>query len=475
MGNVNQSSCQISGVGCTQRRIGKTLSGSIGGNKVFQYGKSLTEVCLDRHFDGFTGRVGHQTTHTADLADLVFTASRSGVSHDKQIVQGSQRIHQRVGHIVCRFIPDLDNFLITFLVGYKTLAERFFVFINHLLGFRDDAFLCFRNFHIRDTDGNSGSRGVMESHIFNIIQHDGCSGIAVHPIAPVDNLTQLFLVTEEVNFQCVRIRVSVYKSQVLRNLLVENKSSHRGLYQPTSCIFFILIHPYFYFRVKTHFMVLVSHQHFVDICENFAVSLFRRRVSLFHTRMGQIVASQNHILCRRRNRRSVFRRQDVVNRKHQESGFCLSFYGKGYMHRHLVAVEVRVKGRTYQRVKLDRLTFYQYRLKSLDSQSMKGRGTVEHNRMLLDNAFQNVPYLRTYFFHHSLGALDVMGVTVFHQFFHNKRLEQFQSHFLWQSTLPEPQFRTYYDYGTAGVVNTLAQQVLSETPLLPFQHIGKGF
>ena len=92
---------------------------SVGGNEVFQNGKSLTEVGLDRDFYGFTGRVGHQTTHTADLADLVFAASRSGVSHDKQVVQGSQRIHQRVGHIVCRLVPDLDNFLITFLVGYQ--------------------------------------------------------------------------------------------------------------------------------------------------------------------------------------------------------------------------------------------------------------------------------------------------------------------------------------------------------------------
>ena len=120
----------------------------------------------------------------------------------------------------------------------------------------------------RDTDGNSGSRGVMESHIFNIIQHDGCSGVAVHPIAPVDNLHPAFSCHRGSQFPVrIRIRVSVYKSQVLRNLLVENKSSHRGLYQLASCIFFILIHPYFYFRVKTHFMVLVSHQHFVDICE----------------------------------------------------------------------------------------------------------------------------------------------------------------------------------------------------------------
>ena len=39
----------------------------------------------------------------------------------------------------------------------------------------------------------------------------------------------------------------------------------------------------------------------------------------------------------------------------------------------------------------------------------------------------------------------------------------------------EFQFRAYDDNGTAGVVNTLTQEVLTETALLTFQHIGKGF
>ena len=57
---------------------------------------------------------------------------------------------------------------------------------------------------------------------------------------------------------------------------------------------------------------------------------------------------------------------------------------------------------------------------------------------------------------------------------HNEGLEQLQSHLLGQAALVHLQLRADNDNGTAGVVNTLAQQVLAEAALLALQHIGKG-
>ena len=74
---------------------------------------------------------------------------------------------------------------------------------------------------------------------------------------------------------------------------------------------------------------------------------------------------------------------------------CLCFYGQGQMDSHLVTVEVCVESGTYQRMKLDCLTFYQDRLKGLDTQTMQRRCTVQHNRMLLNNIFQHIPYFRS--------------------------------------------------------------------------------
>src|SRR5699024_4675548 len=49
-----------------------------------------------------------------------------------------------------------------------------------------------------------------------------------------------------------------------------------------------------------------------------------------------------------------------------------------------------------------------------------------------------------------------------------------QSHFLGQTALIHLQFGAYNDNGTARVVNTLAQQVLTETALLTLEHVGQA-
>ena len=68
-----------------------------------------------------------------------------------------------------------------------------------------------------------------------------------------------------------------------------------------------------------------------------------------------------------------------------------------------------------------------------------------------------------------------MRGTVLYQFLHNEGFEQFDGHLLRKTALINLQLRTYDDNGTSGIVNTLTQQVLTETSLLTFQHIGKGF
>ena len=185
--------------------------------------------------------------------------------------------------------------------------------------------------------------------------------------------------------------------------------------------------------------VLVCHQHFGNICENLSIALFGSRSSLafFLTRVSQIVTSQDHVLCRSCDRRSVLRCQDIVYGKHQESCFCLCFYAQRYVYRHLVSVEVGVERSTCQWVKLDSLTFNQYRFECLDTQSVESRGTVQHYRMFLDNAFENVPNFRSYLFYHSLGALDIVSIAVFNEFLHDERLEQLEGHLLRKTALPE--------------------------------------
>ena len=136
------------------------------------------------------------------------------------------------------------------------------------------------------------------------------------------------------------------------------------------------------------------------------------------------------------------------------------------MDSHLVAVEVSVEGRTHQRMQLDGLALYQDRLKGLDTQSVQGRGTVQHNRMLFDNILQHIPYLRLQSLYHLLGILYIVGGSVGNQLLHNKGLKQLNGHFLRKAALVYLKFRSNHDNGTSGIVHTLSKQVLTETSLL---------
>ncbi len=54
-----------------------------------------------------------------------------------------------------------------------------------------------------------------------------------------------------------------------------------------------------------------------------------------------------------------------------------------------------------------------------------------------------------------------------------KRLEEFERHLLRQAALMQLQFRTDDDDRTAGIVDALAEQVLTEPALLALQHVGE--
>ena len=95
--------------------------------------------------------------------------------------------------------------------------------------------------------------------------------------------------------------------------------------------------------------------------------------------------------------------------------------------------------------------------------------------MLFDNIFEDIPYLRLQTLYHLLRTLDVVCGSVLDKLLHNERLEQLDRHLLRKTTLVDLQLRSYDDNGTSGIVNSFTKQVLAETALFTFQHIGKGF
>ena len=86
---------------------------------------------------------------------------------------------------------------------------------------------------------------------------------------------------------------------------------------------------------------------------------------------GHVVQAQNHILGRHDDRPPVSGGQNIVAGHHQHPCLQLRLQPEGHMHRHLIAIEVRVEGRTDQRMQLDRLALDQHRFKGLNPQAVQ--------------------------------------------------------------------------------------------------------
>ena len=93
MRNVNQTTSQVSGIGSLQRGIGKTLTSTVGRDKVFQHRKTFLKVRKNRVFNNLCTlstsflRFSHQTTHTRQLTDLFLRTTGTRIQHHKYRVK----------------------------------------------------------------------------------------------------------------------------------------------------------------------------------------------------------------------------------------------------------------------------------------------------------------------------------------------------------------------------------------------------
>ena len=146
------------------------------------------------------------------------------------------------------------------------------------------------------------------------------------------------------------------------------------------------------------------------------------------------------------------------------------------MHRHLVAVKVGVERRADERVQPYRSAVNEHGLESLYRQTVQRRRTVEQYGMFLYDVFKRIPDLVVV----NLSTVDLLlrilyvcRLAHFDEALDDKGLEQLESHLLGQTALIDLQRRTDDDDRTSGVVDTLAEQVLTETSLLTAKHLGE--
>ena len=187
--------------------------------------------------------------------------------------------------------------------------------------------------------------------------------------------------------------------------------------------------------------------------------------------LGEVIATDDEVLVRRHDWTTRRWRQQVVGRQHEHACFGLGLNRQRQVHCHLVAVEVSVERGAHEWVQVNGFAFHQLWLECLNAQTVQGWCTVEQHGVFFNDFFEHIPHERVATLDHALGALDVLGQTTIIQLAHHEWLEQLERHQLRQTTLVQTQCWAGDDNRAAGIVDTLAEQVLAETALLALQHV----
>src|SRR6185295_9469145 len=108
--------------------------------------QTFAEVRGDGRLDDLARRAGHQTAHTAQLADLLFRTARAGVSHDVNrvdVAAGAIVLFHGLEHLFRNAFgdlgPDFDDLVIALTVGDGAFLVLRFDFDDGLLGVRHHA------------------------------------------------------------------------------------------------------------------------------------------------------------------------------------------------------------------------------------------------------------------------------------------------------------------------------------------------
>src|SRR5919204_191921 len=473
--HVHQAPGQVAGVGRLESRVGEALAGAVRGDEVLQHGEALAEVRRDGGLDDLAGRLGHQAAHAGQLADLLRGASGARIGHDEDRVEGGLLLllavllhrlgadlaHHLAGHLLGDLRPDVDHLVVAFAVGDEALEVLVLDLGHFLLRALQHLLLLGRDDHVLDGDGDARLGGVAVAEAAQPVGEQHGFLLAAEAVADVDQVPQRLLVHHLVDGA-----EGDPPGQDVR----EQHAAHRRLDARAACrvaVGVVLLHAAGDLRVQVHLVVVVGRPHFRRRGEDAALAVRQ------HALAGQVVEAEDDVLGGHDDGLAVRGAEDVVGAHHQHARFHLRLDGERHVHRHLVAVEVRVEGRAHQRVELDGLALDQHRLEGLDAEAVQRRRAVQEKRVLADHLLENVPDLGALLLHHLLRALDGGDVPALLELVVDERLEQLERHDLRQTALVQLQLGADHDHAAAGVVDALAEQVLAEPPLLALEHVAQ--
>jgi hypothetical protein len=179
LGHVHQTAGQITRVGGAKGRVREALAGTVGGDEVLENRHAFAEVAPHRHVDDTARRVGHQASHTAELADLALVTSRAGVGHHPHGAVRIEAVHHLGGQVVGGLLPDVDDLLVALVIGDEAALELAVDLVDG--GVRRDqaSGLVLGDHDVADRDGHATAGRVGEADALDAV--DDRSAVSAGP------------------------------------------------------------------------------------------------------------------------------------------------------------------------------------------------------------------------------------------------------------------------------------------------------
>ena len=482
LSHIHHLARQVTGFGCLQCGVGQTLARAVRADEILQHAEALAEVRQNRTLNDFARRLGHQTAHAGQLTDLLTAPTGAGVHHHVDGVGGFLVLvvfHNAEHHMRDFFRavrPNVDDLVIALAVRDYTLAVLRIHSGNLLAGVGNYFLLFGGNDHVRQPDGDASQRGEFKTGVFQAVENLHGFIVAGPQIALADEVFQILL--GDLLIDEPHALGPDFVEEHPANSRGDDRFSCRAVKRLPLIIGIAEADA----AVQFQRALVKGGMHFVNAGENrqmldfIASRLFLELPDFILLRLhGHVIAAQRNILRGCGDRFPARRRKDVVRRKHQQARFELRLHRQRHMHGHLVAVEVRIVRGADKRMNPDGLALDQHRLKSLNAQTMQGRSAVQHDGMPAGHFLQNIPHHIVGAFDHFLRASNGVHNPLFLKTPYDERLKKHQGHLLGKAALTHVQIRSDHNHGTAGVIHTLAQQILAETSLLALQHVAEGF
>ena len=191
--DVDQTTGEVPGVGRTQGGVGEALAGTVGRDEVLENREAFHEVGLDRTLDRLALRVGHEATHTRQLADLLEGTTSAGVGHHVDRVEHVEVLRHGVTDFVGGRVPlGDDRFLALDLRDQAHLVLVLDVGDAGVVA-REDLALVRRRDDVVLGHRDAGARGVLEADVLEGVQDERDRGRAVVLDQAVDHRDRVLL------------------------------------------------------------------------------------------------------------------------------------------------------------------------------------------------------------------------------------------------------------------------------------------